>query len=89
MGYHPGLTTAELTKKHNITSDVINKDHKIETNIEVRGEYLICLFLSEVNILRYKQIKTKFKNNHIIGLDGYPHYILEVMKLPKKYIAET
>ena len=42
-----------------------------------------------MNILRYKQIKTKFKNNHIIGLDGYPHYILEVMKLPKKYIAET
>ena len=85
MRYQPGLFTAALLEKQNITSKATNKEHKIEDRIK----YLNCLLLRGANNLRYKKLRTELKNNYIMGLDGYLQDLSGVMKLLNNYITES
>ena len=69
---HPVLAVSALLDKHNITSEVTNKDQKIEGEIKAKEKYLTCLFLSLVDKLMYAQLKAEPKNNYIMGMHGYP-----------------
>ena len=47
------------------------------------------MLLSAPDNLRYKQLKTEIKNNHIMGMDGFPQDLAGVMKLINNYITEN
>ena len=47
------------------------------------------MFLSLSENFRYKQLKTRLKNNYILGMYGYPQYPPGVVKILNNYITEN
>ena len=87
MGYQTGLSDIAQKEKHNFTIDTVNEDHNIEANTKAREIYLTYMFLRGADNLKYKQLKTDLRNNHIMGMDGYPQDLLGFMKLLNNYIS--
>ena len=87
FGYYPGLESATLLEKHNITICASREEQNIKSNINSRERYLTFLFLTGADNLRCKQLKTVMKNNYIVGLYSYPQYRPGVMKLLNNYIS--
>ena len=87
FGYYPGLESATLLEKHNITRYASREEQNIKSNINSRERYLTFLFLTGADNLMCKQLKTVIKNNYIVGLYSYPQYRPGVMKLLNNYIS--
>ena len=68
--YNPVLAVIALQEKHSISSNNTNKDHNIEANSKSIEKYLTCMFLSEADNLRYKQIKTNLKKYIVCACTG-------------------
>ena len=56
-----------------------------KATVEVKKEYLTCLFISGADNTRYKQLKNELENNHLKGKDSYPKTYDEEMKMMENY----
>ena len=56
-----------------------------KVTVEVKKEYLTCLFISGADNTLYKQLKNELENDHLKGNDSCPKTYDDAMKMIENY----